>query len=105
MASIAASVAWVAVGVNVHLEPRPVVGPEHVRQLVGVDVPQAVLRAVVVAGPLEPGGEPLDRAVEDELDEPVPQPLVAPWDEGLDHSTPSGAGRDMPMNAGTMRSG
>jgi hypothetical protein len=41
----------------------------------GRRVPQAVGRAVVVAGPAQPGGEALDRAVDEQLDGAEPQPV------------------------------
>ena len=66
----------VAVGVRVHqqalLERR---GVDRAHRL-GRRVPQAVRRAVVVAGPAQARREALDRAVGDDLDRAEPQPVA-----------------------------
>ena len=63
----------IAVAVAVDGEPGPVEDLDDVGDLVGRHQPQAVLgvpgRRVEVVGPGESGGEALDRAVDDQLDD------------------------------------
>ena len=63
----------IAVAVAVDGEPGPVEDLDNVGDLVGRHQPQAVLcvpgRRVEVVGPGESGGEALDRAVDDQLDD------------------------------------
>ena len=89
----------IAVGVNVHLKPGVVIAGENARQLIGIDVPQPVVGAVVVARPLQSCREALDRAVEHQLDQPVAQLRVAARNQ-LAHPADAVGGRSRHADEG-----
>ncbi len=90
---------------DVQLHARRMVGPDDAVEILRRHVPESVRRAVVVAGRQQTGGEPLDRTVHDDLDDPEAQRSVLAFRSLAILAIPSSGGQETEASAGTIRTG